>query len=172
MWTVLVQTVGINFSAIVAVNHGGGQKLGPSIDLLAKMLWISYLVLYYYSRGYHTGPKNSFWTGSENFEGLALLLVSLIALCALGMVKITLKLYAFEKARRSLALGRNARLVAGYMEKLRGRPNIISWTPETTEHFLSAKYLALLQSDDSSSIPQPSRIHAPRNAYTIVSSNS
>ena len=85
MWTVLVQTVGINFSAIVAVNHGGGQKLGPSIDLLAKMLWISYLVLYYYSRGYHTGPKNSFWTGSENFEGLALLLVSLIALCALGM---------------------------------------------------------------------------------------
>ena len=58
MWTVLVQTVGINFSAIVAVNHGDGQKLGPSIDLLAKMLWISYLVLYYYSLGYHTGPKN------------------------------------------------------------------------------------------------------------------
>jgi hypothetical protein len=125
MWTVLVQTVGINFSAIVAVNDGGAQKLGPSIDLLAKMLWISYLVFYYYSRGYHTGPKRSFWEQypSLNIESLALLSTSLIALCVLGMVKISLKFYAFEKARRSFALGRNAHLVAGYMEQLSGRPS-------------------------------------------------
>ena len=49
MWTVLVQTIGINFSGIVAVNDGDSQKLGPSIELLARTLWVSYLVVYYYN---------------------------------------------------------------------------------------------------------------------------
>ncbi|PUZ51539.1 hypothetical protein GQ55_6G195900 [Panicum hallii var. hallii] len=109
-WTVLVQTIGINFSGIAAVNDGDSQKLGPSIELLARTLWTSYLVVYYYS-------NNTF---SDDDIG-PFLSASTFALSVLSFVKITLKFFALEKARRSFALGRNTRLVAGFMEQLHSR---------------------------------------------------
>ncbi|RLN04288.1 hypothetical protein C2845_PM13G13100 [Panicum miliaceum] len=106
MWTVLVQTIGTNFSGTVAANDGDSQKLGPSIELLARTLWTSYLVVYYYS-------NNTF----SDYYIEPFLSASIFALSVLSFVKITLRFFAFEKARRSFALGRNTRLVvAGSME--------------------------------------------------------
>jgi len=117
-WTVLVQIIGTNTTAIVAADyyHGGQQKLGPSIELLARTAWTSYLVFYYAGRGFVTIISND-----DTLNGILYYKkVSryVIVLCLLSLAKIMLKLYAFWKARKSSALGRNPQLIAGYMEKL------------------------------------------------------
>ncbi|CAM0909520.1 unnamed protein product [Alopecurus aequalis] len=112
MFTALVQIAGTNCSAVVAVNDGDGEKMGPSIELLARTLWTSYLVFYYVSRGNQVKFDTAFQYLTIRSS------VSLIAHCVLSLVKVSLKFYTFYKARRSFALGRNARLVAGYMGRL------------------------------------------------------
>ncbi|TVU21090.1 hypothetical protein EJB05_30704, partial [Eragrostis curvula] len=112
IWTILVQIVGT--SAIAA---GDGQKLGPLIQLLYRMVWASYLVIYYAGRGFRTIISKSFTLGSIPYYTKVSQI--LIILCLLSLAKIMLKLYALQKARKNFALGRNnSRLVAGYMEKL------------------------------------------------------
>ncbi|XP_045090422.1 uncharacterized protein [Aegilops tauschii subsp. strangulata] len=118
IWAVLVQIVGTNTSATVAIDDDDGQKLGPSIELLARAVWTSYLVFYYLHHHYLIMPSITFHY--KSFIQRHYLWNFLIVLCVLSFAKITLKFYAFEKARRSFALGRNSRLVAGYMEQLLG----------------------------------------------------
>ncbi|KAL6655023.1 hypothetical protein ACP70R_005849 [Stipagrostis hirtigluma subsp. patula] len=60
IWTVLVQIVGTNTSAVVASDdYDNGQKLGPSIELLARTIWTSYLVFYYSRRGFLTDTSEA-----------------------------------------------------------------------------------------------------------------
>ncbi|CAN6374798.1 unnamed protein product [Urochloa humidicola] len=123
IWTVLVQIVGTNTSAIVAFasdNHSGDHKLGPSIELLARTFWTSYLVFYYSHHGFLTALRKEDYMSDLVNPGVHYNLARryLIILCLLSLAKIMLKFYAFQKARQSVALGRNSRLIAGYMQKL------------------------------------------------------
>ncbi|CAN6362632.1 unnamed protein product [Urochloa humidicola] len=121
IWTVLVQIVGTNTSAIVAsaADHSGDHKLGPSIELLARTIWTSYLVFYYSQHGFLTALRKADYMSDLN-AGVYCNLASmfLIILCLLSLAKIMLKFYAFQKARQSVALGRNSCLIAGYTQKL------------------------------------------------------
>ncbi|KAG2561000.1 uncharacterized protein LOC120643940 [Panicum virgatum] len=121
IWTVLVQIIGTNTSAIVAADdYHGGPKIGPSIELLARTVWTSYLVFYYAGRHFLTMiNKNHLVEGESHYYKMVSRF--LIVLCLLSLSKIMLKLYAYHKAKRSFTLGRNSRLIAGYMvETLQG----------------------------------------------------
>ncbi|KAL6868140.1 hypothetical protein ACP4OV_014985 [Aristida adscensionis] len=126
IWTVLVQIIGTNTSAVVASDdHGSDQRLGPSIELLARTVWTSFLVFYYSGRGLLTVPRIVL----EDAKFYGLLSRFIIVLCLLSLAKLMLKFYAFQKARQSLALGRNPRLIAGYMEKLQGDDRLVEVLP-------------------------------------------
>ncbi|CAL5076965.1 unnamed protein product [Urochloa decumbens] len=101
-WAFLVQIVVVNTSVIVAVDDREGRNKGPPIRLFVQGIWTLYL-------GISTmGPiTNNMWP-------LHLELMLFTIFCA----KIVLKYFAFEKARRSLAFGRNPRLIFGYMKQL------------------------------------------------------
>ncbi|CAN6213040.1 unnamed protein product [Urochloa humidicola] len=101
-WAFLVQIVAVNTSVIVAVDDREGRNKGPPIRLFVQGIWTLYL-------GISTmGPIMT------NMWQLQLELVLFTIFCA----KIVLKYFAFEKARRSLAFGRNPRLIFGYMKHL------------------------------------------------------
>jgi len=115
IWTVLVQIIGTNTSAIVtADDYHGGQMIGPSIELLARTVWTSYLVFYYAGRHFLTMINKHHLVEGESYY-YKMVSWFLIVLCLLSLSKIMLKLYAYHKAKRSFALGRNSRLIAGYM---------------------------------------------------------
>ncbi|CAO1948841.1 unnamed protein product [Urochloa humidicola] len=101
-WAFLVQIVVVNTSVIVAVDDREGRNKGPPIRLFVQGIWTLYL-------GISTmGPLNT------NMWQLLLELMLFTIFCA----KIVLKYFAFEKARGSLAFGRNPRLIFGYMKQL------------------------------------------------------
>ncbi|CAN6202960.1 unnamed protein product [Urochloa humidicola] len=98
-WAFLVQIVVVNTSVIVAVDDREGRNKGPPIRLFVQGIWTLYL-------GISTmGPI---------MTNMLLELMRFTIFCA----KILLKYFAFEKARRSLAFGRNPRLIFGYMKQL------------------------------------------------------
>ena len=100
-WAFLVQITMINTSVIVAVDEREGRNRGPPVQLLVQGLWTLYLGVS------AMGPITA------NIWPFYLELMLFAIICA----KTVLKYYAFEKARRSLAFGRNPRLVSGYMEQ-------------------------------------------------------
>ncbi|CAL5078583.1 unnamed protein product [Urochloa decumbens] len=103
IWAVLVQIVMVNTSTITAVEDREGRSVGPSIELIVQGIWTIYLGL-------------AIWSDLSDsiFETVILFMGAFSPLCA----KIVLKYCAFEKARRSVALGRNPGLVFVYMEQL------------------------------------------------------
>ncbi|KAF8730801.1 hypothetical protein HU200_016664 [Digitaria exilis] len=120
IWMVLVQIVGTNTSAVIAAeDYHGGQKLGgASTELLARTVWTSYIVFYYTGRDFVTKTRKHHTLDQGSFYKIVA--TFLIVLCLLSLSKIMLKLYVYHKARQSFALGRNSRLIAGYMEELQG----------------------------------------------------
>ncbi|XP_039795778.1 uncharacterized protein LOC120661124 isoform X2 [Panicum virgatum] len=96
VWAFLVQIVMINTSTLVAVDDREGQSKGPPFELLVQGVWTLYL-------GLSSGFSTIFTTD-----------IPFALLCS----KIVLKYYAFQKARRSFALGRNPGLVFVHMQKL------------------------------------------------------
>ena len=105
IWTVLVQIIGTNTSAIVAADdYHGGQKIGPSIELLARTVWTSYLVFYYAGRHFLTMINKHHSMEGESYY-YKMVSRFLIVLCLLSLSKIMLKLYAYHKVKRSFALG-------------------------------------------------------------------
>ncbi|CAN6180263.1 unnamed protein product [Urochloa humidicola] len=101
-WAFLVQIVVVNTTVIVAVDDREGRNKGPPIQLIAQGIWTLYL-------GISTsGPiMNNMWK-------LHLELMLFTIFCG----KIVVKYFAFEKARRSSAFGRNPRLIFSYMKML------------------------------------------------------
>ncbi|RLN33259.1 hypothetical protein C2845_PM03G18870 [Panicum miliaceum] len=94
LWAFLVQIVMISTSTLVAVDDREGQSKGPPFELLVQGVWTLYL-------------------GLDEIIDL-FIFIPFSLLCS----KIVLKYYAFQKARRSFALGCNPGLVFVHMQKL------------------------------------------------------
>ncbi|KAM3224380.1 hypothetical protein ACQJBY_057644 [Aegilops geniculata] len=100
----LVLISAINTSPIVATDDREDRSVHPPFELLVQGIWIVYLAI------------PSFDLPDRPFMEIRLYLR--IIPFALIYAKMALKCYAFLKARRSFALGRNPRLVVGYMQQL------------------------------------------------------
>lgn len=112
LWTVFVQIAAINNTTVVAADARElGRSIAPSALLLIHAIWTCYLVILA-GAGFH---------GHKDFSLKTLLTEShnpfSIFLCGVIFVKLVFKLGPFFMARRSFALGRNPRLVLGYMKK-------------------------------------------------------
>ncbi|XP_066360113.1 uncharacterized protein [Miscanthus floridulus] len=92
LWTGVVVVIGINTSAVVAADAREGRSVAPPIVLLVKASWSAYLT---FSTLYPT--------------------TTLVQLFVIMFAKLLFKYAAFYMARRSFALGRSPRLIAGYM---------------------------------------------------------
>ncbi|KAG2639746.1 uncharacterized protein LOC120661180 [Panicum virgatum] len=103
VWAFLVQIVMINTSTLVAVDDREGQSKGPPFELLVQGVWTLYL-----------GLSGGFSTILKSDAIIFIVFIPFPLLCS----KIVLKYYAFQKARRSFALGRNPGLVFVHMQKL------------------------------------------------------
>ncbi|XP_062186345.1 uncharacterized protein LOC133889939 [Phragmites australis] len=100
LWAFLFQIIMINTSVVVAVDDREGRNIGPPFELLVQGVWTFYLAISY-EFGF-------------NLNFVLYEFVSFALICA----KMVLKYYAFIKARESFALGRNPRLIFGYMQQL------------------------------------------------------
>ncbi|CAL5079060.1 unnamed protein product [Urochloa decumbens] len=101
LWANLVQIVEINTCAIVAVDDREGRSIGPPMVLAVQVIWTSYLAVY-----------NAIQIGRW-------FVYTFLFVFAIVFTKMMLKYFAFQKAKHSFALGRNPRLITGYMEQLR-----------------------------------------------------
>uniref|UniRef100_M8C172 DUF4220 domain-containing protein n=1 Tax=Aegilops tauschii TaxID=37682 RepID=M8C172_AEGTA len=97
--TCLVLISAINTSPIVATDDREDRSIRPPFELLVQGIWIVYLVI------------NTKRESKLNY-------LRLFAPFPLIYAKMTLKCYAFIKARKSFALGHNPRLIVGYMQQL------------------------------------------------------
>ncbi|KAL6897816.1 hypothetical protein ACP4OV_006775 [Aristida adscensionis] len=113
-WACLVQIVGINTCVLVAADNREGRNMGLPVAIVVQAVWAPYLAVPI-SRGYFSS------------DGTDYLLGNLVVGFALVFTKMGLRYYAFQKARRSFALGRNPRLIVGYMnqeERQYSRPTV------------------------------------------------
>ncbi|TVU21025.1 hypothetical protein EJB05_30636, partial [Eragrostis curvula] len=112
LWIVLILTIKSNAdvaaaavtaaAASPAVGGGDGMSIRPPVELVAQYAWVAYLVVVCF-------PLAG-WLGAVNKA-------IFVAFSVLGLAKLALKLAAFYFAGYSFALGKNAPLVAGYMEQ-------------------------------------------------------
>ncbi|KAF8661712.1 hypothetical protein HU200_056661 [Digitaria exilis] len=116
LWVVLILIIRNNADAsakaISASPEGGdtgvgdgGQKIRPPVEYLGQYVWVAYLIWLCIPRAVWLGPYN---------------IVVVIAFSLLGLIKLVVKLAVFWNARDSFALGKNTRLIAGYMAQLVG----------------------------------------------------
>lgn len=103
VWSGLVQIVGINTAVIVAADAREARDIAPPVVLVVEAIWVSYLMAQQW--------------GDLDFDGRLYLLVP----SALIFAKLFLKYYSWYEARKSLALGRNPRLIVGYMGQIQDR---------------------------------------------------
>lgn len=119
-WAFLVQIATINTTPVVAINPREGQNVGPSLELLVKVIWTFYL-------GASISRSRFFYAifgvlrGKDRTSSSFLVSICgriMFAPFALICAKILFKFYAFQKARLSFELGRNPGLIFGYMKQL------------------------------------------------------
>ncbi|XBJ06341.1 hypothetical protein VPH35_024981 [Triticum aestivum] len=134
IWTGLVQMVGISTTLVVVSDPREGRNIGPSGVLLVQAMWTSYLMFYNIGLKYHV-PYEDLYIASDiiniNIEwslvyGFSLASLVIIPPFALTFAKLFFKCFAWYKARKSLAIGCNPRLIVGYMEQLQDDPDIIT----------------------------------------------
>jgi hypothetical protein len=102
-WAFLIHIAMINTCTVVAGDDTEGRNAGLPLELLVQGGWTFYLAV---SSSLVNRVDAGF--GAIQYTPFALI-------CA----KIIFKYYALEKARRSIAFGRNPRLIFGYMQQLR-----------------------------------------------------
>lgn len=138
LWTVFVQIAAINTTTVVAADARElGRSIAPSAFLLIHAIWTCYLVIYFLGTGYGRAKDFSLKTLlAKSHDPVAIFL--LVPLCGLIFVKLVFKLGAFFMARQSFALGRNPRLVLGYMQS------------HAVDHVLAAS-----SDDDDHAMPPP-----------------
>ena len=92
------------------------QKTRPSMENLMSSLWVAGLVMSYVLRRYVDESRDDMENhGSlQNFKAY----LPLFLLWALGVARMVLRFVAFQHANGSFAIGRNARLIEGYMGQL------------------------------------------------------
>ncbi|XP_044454583.1 uncharacterized protein [Triticum aestivum] len=103
VWSGLVQIVGINTAVIVAGDAREARDIAPPAVFLVEAIWISYLMAIAVPQYHLDSP----WF--------------IFAPWALIFAKLLLKYYSWYKARQSLTLAHNPRLIVGYMEQLQDR---------------------------------------------------
>uniref|UniRef100_A0A0D9V0L6 DUF4220 domain-containing protein n=1 Tax=Leersia perrieri TaxID=77586 RepID=A0A0D9V0L6_9ORYZ len=112
----IVQTVGTNYCTSIPAHDDERRNIGPTVQLLLGAILILFLVVKDFM-GY-------LYIDNNIVRGLILIP------CVLNLAKILAKLYACKKAWRSFEFGgRNARLIAGYMEQLNLLPGDEHATP-------------------------------------------
>ncbi|XP_062189974.1 uncharacterized protein LOC133893011 [Phragmites australis] len=124
VWTGLVVLVGINTSAVVAGDEREGRNVGPPTELLIKAGWTTYLI-------YITTSKRGF-LATTRYLGKLLqsgsfghqVQIMFALLTCLTFCKLLFKYITFHRAKRSVALGRSPRFIAGYMAELRESQSI------------------------------------------------
>ncbi|KAM3391722.1 hypothetical protein ACQJBY_013055 [Aegilops geniculata] len=130
IWTGLVQMVGISTTLVVVSDPREGRNIGPSVALLVQALWTSYLMVYYLGLTYELAaiyldnlPSYTYikWSLIYVFSPIG---VVIIPPFALTLAKLLFKCSAWYKARKSLAIGCNPRLIVGYMENLQDDPDM------------------------------------------------
>ncbi|KAG2639782.1 hypothetical protein PVAP13_2KG042100 [Panicum virgatum] len=118
-WAFLVQIATINTTPVLAINPREGRNVGPSLELLVKVIWTFYLAasisrsrflnaIFRVLHGKDRTPSSSVSICAK------IMFAPFVLICA----KIVCKYFAFEKARLSFELGRNPALVFGYMKQL------------------------------------------------------
>ncbi|TVU20837.1 hypothetical protein EJB05_30437, partial [Eragrostis curvula] len=111
-WTVFLQILRNTIdtarsSSAIDAGGGGGSKFRPSVEQLARMGWVAFLII---SSGGNAG--------SPQLTGV------LLWLWVLSLLKLVHRLVAAELAKNSFAVGLNAHLVADYMRQLHGRQQL------------------------------------------------
>ncbi|XP_045089423.1 uncharacterized protein [Aegilops tauschii subsp. strangulata] len=123
IWTGLVQMVGISTTLVVVSDPREGRNIGPSVALLVQAMWTSYLMVYNTRLDYYTSidlggtTTDTYikWSLVNVFSPTGLVIVPPFALT---FAKLLFKCFVWHKARKSLAIGCNPRLIVGYMEQL------------------------------------------------------
>jgi hypothetical protein len=110
-WTVFLQilrnTIDTARSSSSTISSGGGSngsKIRPSVEQLARMGWVAFLII-----------SSGGTAGSPELTGV------LLWLWVLSLLKLIHRLVAAELAKNSFAVGLNAYLVADYMKQLHGQ---------------------------------------------------
>lgn len=109
-WTVFLQILrntidtARSSSLTIDTNASGGSKFRPSVEQLARMGWVAFLII-------SSGGE----AGSPQLTGV------LLWLWVLSLVKLIHRLVAAELAKNSFAVGLNAYLISDYMKQLHGR---------------------------------------------------
>ena len=109
-WTGVVVAIGISASAVVAGDAREGRNNAPPVILLVKASWSAYLT--FSSTTLYTRIPLRF---SSTFLYMT---TALVPLFVIMFAKLFFRYATFYKARRSFALGRSPRLIAGYMDQL------------------------------------------------------
>ncbi|CAM0953757.1 unnamed protein product [Alopecurus aequalis] len=115
LWIGLVQIVGTNATAIVAGDSREGRSIAPPLVQLVQAIWTSYLAYISIESGLNPSGYIK-WSGDSVLAPVGFLMLALPY--ALILAKLLFKYFAWYKAGRSLALGRNPRLIVGYMDQL------------------------------------------------------
>ncbi|KAG0533046.1 hypothetical protein BDA96_04G158700 [Sorghum bicolor] len=109
-WTVFLQilrntidTARSSTSTITSSGGSNGSKFRPSVEQLARMGWVAFLII-----------------SSGGAAGSPLLTGVLLWLWVLSLLKLIHRLVAAELAKNSFAVGLNSYLVADYMKQLHG----------------------------------------------------
>ncbi|KAL6615184.1 hypothetical protein ACP70R_037454 [Stipagrostis hirtigluma subsp. patula] len=109
-WTVFLQMLrntidtARSSSSTISSNVSSGSKFRPSVEQLARMGWVAFLIV-----------SSGGAAGSPQLTGV------LLWLWVLSLLKLIHRLVAAELAKNSFAVGLNAYLVADYMKQLHGR---------------------------------------------------
>ncbi|EEC76607.1 hypothetical protein OsI_14468 [Oryza sativa Indica Group] len=103
VWASVVQIVGANYCTAIAADDNERQNIAPIVQLLVGAIWTLVLVINHFNE-YSYDASSVYWF--------------IWVPCALTIGKVLARLYAHGMARRSFEIGRNPRLVAGYMRQL------------------------------------------------------